>query len=309
MHYGHAHSQHGRSRRLIVSDRYAKPMTFICDPFASFVWRLAHGRSLELGPKALIMGILNVTPDSFSDGGVHLATDAAIRGALAMAVEGAAIIDIGGESTRPGAMAVSEKEEQARVLPVVRELAKQTDLLLSIDTVRASTARLAVAEGAHIVNDVWGLQRDPDIAGLVAETGAGLVIMHTGRERQKRSDVFEDQFAYLRRSLEIAENTGIRKEAIVLDPGFGFAKDPDENLALLSGLSRLLELGHPLLVGASRKRFLGHVTGREAGDRDIATAATSVVARLKGAAIFRVHNVRANRDALAIADAVREAKT
>jgi dihydropteroate synthase len=194
-------------------------------------------------------------------------------------------------------------------LPVVRELAKQTDLLLSIDTVRASTARLAVAEGAHIVNDVWGLQRDPDIAGLVAETGAGLVIMHTGRERQKRTDVFEDQFAYLRRSLEIAENTGIRKEAIVLDPGFGFAKDPDENLALLSGLSRLLELGHPLLVGASRKRFLGHVTGREAGDRDIATAATSVVARLKGAAIFRVHNVRANRDALAIADAVREAKT
>ncbi len=281
-------------------------MTISCDAFAPFVWRLAHGRTLQLGPRAVIMGILNVTPNSFSDGGENLDAETACRNALGMAEAGAQIVDIGGESTRPGAAATGEAEEQARILPVIRRLSREAGLLLSVDTWRASTARIAVGEGAHIVNDVWALQRDPAMAHAIAETGAGAVLMHTGRDRTPDPDVIADQIAFLGRSLALAGEAHIDRAAIVLDPGFGFAKDSEQNLRLLANLSRLLELGQPLLVGTSRKRFLGHVTGRDVGERDIATAATSVVARLQGAAIFRVHDVAANRDALAVADAVRQ---
>lgn len=267
-------------------------------------WRLAHGRSLTLGPVSVIMGVLNVTPDSFSDGGVHLALDKAIEGARAMIAEGATIIDVGGESTRPGATRVDPRTEQARVLPVIEALAGQTDVLISVDTYREETARLAVAAGAHIVNDVWGVQREPAIADLAAETGAGLVIMHTGRERERDPDVIVDQFAFLNRSLEIARLAGVAREQIVLDPGFGFAKETEENLALMRRFGELQAFGYPFLAGTSRKRFLGAVTGRDADQRDVVTAATSAILRLAGADVFRVHDVRMNRDALAIADAM-----
>ncbi|MFJ7354594.1 dihydropteroate synthase [Phyllobacterium sp. NPDC097923] len=267
-------------------------------------WRLAHGRSLTLGPVSVIMGVLNVTPDSFSDGGVHLALDKAIEGARAMIAEGATIIDVGGESTRPGATRVDPRTEQARVLPVIEALAGQTDVLISVDTYREETARLAVAAGAHIVNDVWGVQREPAIADLAAETGAGLVIMHTGRERERDPDVIVDQFAFLNRSLEIARLAGVAREQIVLDPGFGFAKETEENLALMRRFGELRAFGYPFLAGTSRKRFLGAVTGRDADQRDVVTAATSAILRLAGADVFRVHDVRMNRDALAIADAM-----
>eukprot|EP01132_Coremiostelium_polycephalum_P010686 gene10686-13086_t len=267
-------------------------------------WRLAHGRSLTLGPVSVIMGVLNVTPDSFSDGGVHLALDKAIEGARAMIAEGATIIDVGGESTRPGATRVDPRTEQARVLPVIEALARETDVLISVDTYREETARLAVAAGAHIVNDVWGVQREPAIADLAAETGAGLVIMHTGRERERDPDVIVDQFAFLNRSLEIARLAGVAREQIVLDPGFGFAKETEENLALMRRFGELQAFGYPFLAGTSRKRFLGAVTGRDADQRDVVTAATSAILRLAGADVFRVHDVRMNRDALAIADAM-----
>lgn len=267
-------------------------------------WRLAHGRSLTLGPVSVIMGVLNVTPDSFSDGGVHLALDKAIEGARAMIAEGATIIDVGGESTRPGATRVDPRTEQARVLPVIEALARETDVLISVDTYREETARLAVAAGAHIVNDVWGVQREPAIADLAAETGAGLVIMHTGRERERDPDVIVDQFAFLNRSLEIASLAGVAREQIVLDPGFGFAKETEENLALMRRFGELQAFGYPFLAGTSRKRFLGAVTGRDADQRDVVTAATSAILRLAGADVFRVHDVRMNRDALAIADAM-----
>jgi dihydropteroate synthase len=268
-------------------------------------WPLAHGRSLEFGPAAIIMGILNVTPDSFADGGLYDRAEKAIGHARRMMEEGAAIIDIGGESTRPGGAPVSAAEEQARILPVIDALAG-SGAILSVDTYRAETARIAVAHGAHIVNDVWGAQRDPGIAAVAAETGAGLVLMHTGRERRKDPDVIADQFLFLRRSLEIASRAGVADEAIVLDPGFGFAKEtPEDNLELMARFEELHGLGYPLAVGTSRKRFVGHVTGRQApADRAIGTAATSVILRLKGAAIFRVHDVAANRDALRMADAV-----
>jgi dihydropteroate synthase len=269
-------------------------------------WQLAHGRQLELGAKAQLMGILNVTPDSFSDGGEFSAPDHALAHARLMAAEGADIIDVGGESTRPGATPVSAHEEQARILPVIEALAAEGGFLMSVDTYRAETARLAVAAGAHIVNDVHGLQREPDIARLAAETGAGLVIMHTGRDRERLPDVIADEFLFLERSLEIARQTGVGEAQIVLDPGFGFAKRSEENLQLMARFGELHALGLPLLVGTSRKRLLTDVPGGDKKARDAGTAATSVILRLKGAAIFRVHNIAANKDALAFADAMLE---
>ncbi|UVK52666.1 dihydropteroate synthase [Mesorhizobium sp. AR02] len=268
-------------------------------------WQLAHGRHLDLGGKAVVVGILNVTPDSFSDGGLFDAPEAALNQARRMIGEGAGIIDVGGESTRPGAATISASEEQARILPVIEALASANEVLISVDTYRAETARLAVAAGAHIVNDVWGLQREPDIARVAAETGAGLIIMHTGREREKLPDVIADQFAFLEKSLEIARRNGIADGRIVLDPGFGFAKETaQENLDLMARFSELHALGFPLMAGTSRKRFIGTVTGRDAADRAAGTAATSVILRLKGAHLFRVHDVAINVDALAVADAM-----
>jgi dihydropteroate synthase len=272
-------------------------------------WKLAHNRSLRLGPKAVIMGILNVTPDSFSDGGLHSSMDPAVAQAKRMLEEGAAIIDVGGESTRPNAEPVTALEEQRRVLPVIEALAKVPDILISVDTYRKETARLAVRAGAHIVNDVWGLQREPGIAKVAAESGAGFCIMHTGRGRELLPDPIEDQRQFLRHSLEIAFRAGIMREAIVLDPGFGFAKEETiDNVALMVRFRELLELGFPLMAGTSRKRFLGNITGRAAPHRDVATAASSALLRMAGADIFRVHNVAFNRDALAVADAMLAAK-
>lgn len=270
----------------------------------SSFWRVGHGREIGLGTRAVIMAIVNVTPDSFSDGGRYETVDAAVTRALQAANEGAGIIDIGGESTRPDADVVSPSEEQARVLPVIEALRGKTDALISIDTYRAETARLAVGAGAHIVNDVFGLQKEREIGKIVADTGAGLCLMHTGRDREKLADVIADQFFFLERSLEIAAAAGVSRDRIVLDPGFGFAKDTDENVELMARFGELHRLGLPLLAGTSRKRFVGAITGREAADRDAGTAATSVLLRLAGASIFRVHDVAINRDALAIADAM-----
>ena len=273
-------------------------------------WQLAHGRCLDLGPKAVVVGILNVTPDSFSDGGLFIAADRAIAQARRMVEEGATIIDVGGESTRPGFAPVSVEEEQARVLPVIEALAASGEALISIDTYREDTARRAVAAGAHIVNDVWGLQREPGIARVAVESGAGLVIMHTGRERRKLPDVIEDQFLFLRRSLEIARAGGVADDQIVLDAGFGFAKETTEdNVDLMARFSELKALGFPLMAGTSRKRFIGAVTGREPAERAVGTAATSVILRLKGADLFRVHDVAINVDALAVADAMLARQT
>ena len=272
-------------------------------------WRVAHGREIELNKRSVIMAIINVTPDSFSDGGRYNTLDRAVEHALQAVADGAEILDIGGESTRPDAASVSPAEEQARVLPVIEALSGRTEALISIDTYRAETARLAIGAGAHIVNDVFGLQKEPDIAALAAETGAGLCIMHTGRDRQKLADVIEDQVFFLERSLEIASAAGVLHDRIVLDPGFGFAKETSaENLELMARFAELHRFGLPLMAGTSRKRFLGAVTGREPAERDAATAATSALLRLQGAAVFRVHNVAINRDALDVTDAMLAAR-
>ncbi len=265
---------------------------------------LAHDRSLTLGPKALIMGILNVTPDSFSDGGDFVETPEAVYRAMQMMEQGALIIDVGGESTRPGAEAVDGETERKRVLPIIECLANETDAIISVDTYRAETAKRAVEAGAHIVNDVWGCQREPDIANVAADTGAGLCIMSTRRDRNVQADLLNDAKTFLTDSLNIVHKAGVADDQVVLDPGFGFSPTIDHDLPLLNRLEKLHHLGFPLLVGTSRKRFLGAITGREAKDRGAATAATSVVARQKGAAIFRVHDIVENRDALAVADAL-----
>ncbi|EFL90416.1 dihydropteroate synthase [Ahrensia sp. R2A130] len=276
------------------------------NPFAPTNWQLAHGRTLTLGPKAQVMGILNVTPDSFSDGGRFVDIDTALDQARAMVEQGASIIDVGGESTRPGADVVDGKTERARVLPVIETIADKLDVAISIDTYRADTAKAAVAAGAHIVNDVWGCQREPAIAEVAARTGAGLVIMHTSRERDVTGDVMADQVTFLRRSLDIAAAADVGPASILLDPGIGFGKDADANWEILARLEELMAMSHHLLIGTSRKRFLGELSGHDADQRDAATAATSVLARKSGAAVFRVHDVASNVDALAVADAWRE---
>ncbi|WP_299862459.1 dihydropteroate synthase [uncultured Hoeflea sp.] len=272
--------------------------------FESRTLQLARGASIELGPRARIMGIVNATPDSFSDGGLHAAAGDAIAAAKSMTAEGADIIDIGGESTRPGAEPVSAREEQRRILPVIEALAGAPGLLISVDTWRAETADLALRAGAHMVNDVWGLQREPKIANVAARHGAGVAIMHTGRERDVDPDPVRDQIAWFNASLDIAQGAGIETGRILLDPGFGFAKNADLNMELMVRFAELHDLGLPLLAGTSRKRFIGALTGRDAADRDVGTTATSVALRLAGAAIFRVHNVGFNRDGLAVADAM-----
>lgn len=271
-------------------------------------WRLAHGRSLPLGDKSLIMGILNATPDSFSDGGRFIQPDEALQHVERMIGEGADIIDIGGESTRPGADPVTADEEQARILPLIEAVSKHCDVAISVDTYRADTARLAIQAGAHIVNDVWGLQKEPDIAKIAAKTGAGLVIMHTGRDREPLDDMIEDQRFFLTKSLEIARLEGIADHAIMLDPGFGFAKDTDQNCALMRRFGELMDFWPHWLIGTSRKRFIGALNKENDPTlRDAGTAATSVALRLAGARAFRVHDVAMNRRALDIADAIVKA--
>jgi dihydropteroate synthase len=274
------------------------------------MWHLAHGRKMALGTTGHIMAIVNVTPDSFSDGGRYDDVDRAVAHGLACVAEGAAILDIGGESTRPGAAPVSAAEEQDRVLPVIEKLRGETDALISIDTYRADTAKLAVEAGAHIVNDVWGLRHDPDMAGVVAQTGAGVCIMYTARGRDDHHpDIIADEMAFLMRSIASAKAAGVAEEAMMLDPGFGFVISQTDDIDLMARLAELHDLGFPLLVGTSRKRFVGAIASRDvAAERDFATAATTAMLRLAGASIFRVHNVAGNLDALKMADAVLESR-
>ena len=269
------------------------------------------------GPGPSLFDILNVTPDSFSDGGDFLDPEAAARHAAAMLDEGADAVDVGGESTRPGSEPVPEEEERRRVVPVVRRILEaRPEAVISVDTYRAATAEAALEAGARVVNDVTALRGDPRMAALAAEAGCPVVLMHMLGEPKtmQREPRYDDVVREVRDSLaeraEHAVSAGIAPEDVILDPGIGFGKTPEHNLALLRDLDAVVDLGFPVLVGASRKRFLGGITGtEEAKDRVFATVATTVLAYEKGATLFRVHDVRANRDALAVAEAVLTAET
>ena len=259
-----------------------------------------------------IMGIVNVTPDSFSDGGRFFDADDALEQGLALVREGASVVDIGGESTRPGSELVSLDEELRRVLPVVEALAGRVGVPISVDTMKADVARRALATGAAMVNDVSALRFDDEMVDVVAESGRPVCLMHmqgmpkTMQDDPRYDDVVGEVLDFLEDRMAFALARGVREDQIVIDPGIGFGKTVAHNLALLDGLSRFTGLGRPVLIGASRKRFLGAILGAEPSGRAIGTVTTTVMGYLAGAHIFRVHDVKPNFEALRVALAVRE---
>jgi dihydropteroate synthase len=269
-----------------------------------------HGK-LEFARRTLIMGIVNVTPDSFFDGGRRLDPAKAVTDGAAMAASGADIIDIGGESTRPGARPVSEAEELARVLPVICGLRREVNLPISIDTYKSSVARAALDGGADIVNDISALRFDPKMVSLVAAEGVPVVLMHmqgtprTMQQEPQYAEVVREVRDFLATQLYGAMDAGVAPEAIILDPGIGFGKTVEHNLQLLRGLPMLAALGQPLLVGVSRKAFIGKILNSGPDDRLEGSVAAAVAAALAGANILRVHDVAETCKAVKIADAIR----
>jgi dihydropteroate synthase len=260
---------------------------------------LPGGRVLRFDARPLVMGVLNVTPDSFSEGGRHDDAARAVAHGLQLTAEGADILDIGGESTRPGYTPVSADDEIARVERVIRTLAAQVSAPLSIDTMKASVAARALAAGASIVNDVWGFQRDPDMARVVAEHGAAAVLMHNRETEDASLDIVEEVKNFLLRSMDIAQAARISLDRLILDPGIGFGKTPEQNMRLVREIGALAALGCPVLLGASRKRIVGSVTGRtDPRDRLAGTLALHTLGALQGARIIRAHDVAPHIDAM-----------
>lgn len=266
---------------------------------------LIGNRKFDTKNGVYVMGILNVTPDSFSDGGLWTERYAALRQAGRMAEEGAAIIDIGGESTRPGHTPVSAEDEAARVLPIVEAVKRETGLPVSIDTYKAEVARAALEAGADMVNDIWGLRRDGgEMAALIAGTGAACCLMHN-RARAEYADFMADMLSDLRETLAIADRAGIARSSIVLDPGIGFGKTYEQNLIAMNRLDELLAFGCPVLLAASRKSVIGLTLDLPADERMEGTIATTVAGVLRGAAFVRVHDVKENLRAARMALAIR----
>jgi len=274
------------------------------------IWNTGR-RTFDLANRGVIMGVLNVTPDSFSDGGNFTAASAAVDHGLRLVDEGAEILDIGGESTRPGAAPVTAEEELRRVLPVIEGLAAKTGAALSIDTSKASVARAAVAAGAEIINDVTALRGDDDMAHVAAASGAAVVMMHmrgtpcTMQQDPHYDDVVAEVSAHLAQRVDAARAAGIVADRIAIDPGIGFGKTVEHNLQLIAGLGRFAALGHPVLLGVSRKSFLATAAGcSEVSERDLPTAVLTAIGYGLGARIFRVHAARPNVQALRLAESL-----
>jgi len=271
-------------------------------------WRI-RDVTLPLG-HTLLMGVLNVTPDSFSDGGKFIDPGTAIAHAREMTADGADIIDVGGESTRPGSTALSADEELERVMPVLRALAESAVAPLSVDTYKSAVARAALEAGATIVNDVWGFQRDPDMARVAADFGAGVVLMHNRETVDGAIDIVADVTSFLARSLDLALAAGIAEDRIVLDPGVGFGKTPEQSAEVITRLGEIKALGFPVLLGASRKRFIGRLLGIEnPQDRLYGTLGAHLAGVQAGADIIRAHDIKPHRQALDVFDAIRSART
>ncbi|MBV9078702.1 MAG: dihydropteroate synthase [Methylobacteriaceae bacterium] len=271
-----------------------------------------RGGRLRLGDRALVMGIVNVTPDSFSDGGLHDDPAAAASGALRMVRDGADLLDLGAESTRPGHEPVGAEAEWERLAPVFATLAPHQANLppISVDTSKASVAERALAAGAALVNDVWGFRRDPDMARVTAEAGAGAILMHNRETIDRSIDIVDDILRVLARSVAIAREAGVGEDAIVLDPGLGFGKTLEQNFEALAALPRLKAEGYPVLVGLSRKRFTGRFgpPDRTPAERVAGTLAADTYAMLAGADIIRVHDVAAHAEAARMVAALRAAE-
>jgi len=277
-------------------------------------WK-AQAHTLPVQERVLIMGVLNVTPDSFSDGGCYQNLDAAVAHAIAMAAEGADLLDIGGESSRPGARPVSLEEELARVLPVVTALTRRVRVLISVDTTKAEVAKRCLDAGAAIINDISALRDDPEMAEVVAQAQAGLILMHrqgtppTMQDHPEYIAVVEEVCDFLHARVEAAAAAGIDRERIAVDPGLGFGKTCDHSLTLLSRLSAFQALGRPIVIGPSRKSFVGSVLERPVGEREWGTAAAVAVGVYQGAHVVRVHSVAQMKDVTRMAQAIRDANT
>ncbi len=260
--------------------------------------------SLEIGKRTYVMGILNATPDSFSDGGKFNEVQAGIEHGLEMVAQGADIIDIGGESTRPGSDEVGLAEELDRVIPLIRGIRDKISVPISIDTYKAEVAREALKAGANIVNDVWGLQREPEIAKVAAEADAPVIAMHNQIGTVYDGDIIESMIAFFKKSIQIALDAGVPKTHIVLDPGIGFGKTSEQNVEVMGRLSELHILGYPILLGTSRKSMIGKILDLPPAQRVEGTVATSVVGVMEGMEIIRVHDVKENLRAVKVADAI-----
>jgi dihydropteroate synthase len=287
-------------------------------------WHIAGGRTLPIGNRTLVMGVLNVTPDSFSDGGEFFSLDSALTHAEQMIAEGADIIDVGGESTRPGGAAiVSAEDELQRVLPIIKQLARRSAVPISIDTTKAQVARAALDAGAAIVNDISALRFDSQVANEVAKSGAGLVLMHSRgmpgalHGLPPVADIIEEVTSSLRSTIELAEQRGVKRQSMVIDPGIGFGKSQEQNIELIAKLDRIIAAfpDFPLLVGTSRKSFIGRILADADGNpapveqRLHGSLATMTAAILKGAHIVRVHDVKAAMEAVRVVDLLKSLKT
>jgi dihydropteroate synthase len=276
----------------------------------SFQIALPGGKQLTLGQQTLVVGVLNVTPDSFSDGGLYDRADRAIEHALRMEADGADLIEVGGESTRPGAARLSATDELARVAPVLKALGKRLRVPLAIDTYKSEVARAAIDLGASVVNDISALRFDPLIGAVAAVSRAALVLMHmrgepaTMQQMPPSRDIFAEIDEDMHVALRAAEGRGVGRQQIIIDPGIGFGKTAEQNLAILNHLDRFAPLDLPLMIGTSRKRFIGSLTGRAEDERLYGTAASVAAAILRGAHLVRVHDVREIVDVVRVADAI-----
>ncbi|KEH97529.1 dihydropteroate synthase [Clostridium massiliodielmoense] len=260
-------------------------------------------KTFELGKETYIMGILNVTPDSFSDGGKFNDIERAIKHAKEMINEGASIIDIGGESTRPNHIPVDEEQEIKRVVPIIKALSQEIEVPISIDTYKGRVAELAIKAGASLINDVWGFKKDKNIAKVAAKYDVSCCLMHN-RNNKNYNNFMEDVLCDLQESIDIALKAGVKKENIMIDPGFGFAKTPEHNLQIMNELEKLHKLGYPILLGTSRKSTIGLVLDLPVNERVEGTIATTVVGIMKGCDFVRVHDVKENLRAAVMTDAI-----
>lgn len=258
--------------------KYKKPLTI-------------NNIELDFTKETFVMGILNVTPDSFSDGGKYNSYDAAVEHAKEMVRDGAKIIDVGGESTRPGYTRISDEEEIARVVPIIKALKEEVPAIISIDTYKSEVARAAVEAGAHIINDIWGAKADPKIADVAAEYNVPIILMHN-RDNTNYSNYFEDFISDLKESVEIVKKAGVPDEHIILDPGIGFVKNLQQSIETMQRLDELARLGYPVLLATSRKRMIGTILNLPVDERVEGTAATCAYGMMKGAHIVRVHDVK-----------------
>ena len=264
-------------------------------------------KEFKLGERTYIMGILNVTPDSFSDGGKFNEIEAAVKQAKRLVLDGADIIDIGGESTRPGAEYVTEEEEIKRVVPIIQAIKKELDITISIDTYKSKTAEEAVKAGADIINDIWGAKYDKNIAKVAAKYNVPIILMHN-RQEKSYENLMEDVVSDLQESIDIALDAGVKKENIILDPGIGFAKTYEENLAVMNNCQIIREMGYPVLLGTSRKSMIGLTLNLPVNERVEGTLATTFMGIMKGLEFVRVHDVLENKRVAVMTDAILKAK-